>query len=262
MLAIFLFLAAALAPLANAQPGANGAPYYTDASIANTAESIANYYSPNTFVTIYGLNLAIVTTSISDDDLAAGRLPIALEGSNVTVLINNVPVNLWYVSPTQINLLIPTELVAGPANLYVEVDGLAGPVIPITLSAASPSLFQLDAVTALATRPDGTTITASAPAQPGEVIVLYGSGMGPTIPPAVPNQVPQTAATLAVSGFQVLLNGVAVDPSQILYAGVTPEIRGLISDQPDSAGRHAAESAVQAGWPNLWSQARLILPVQ
>jgi uncharacterized protein (TIGR03437 family) len=204
------------------------APYYTAASIANSAASVAGLYAPNTFVTIYGQSLAYVTVAISSDDIRGGMLPTSLIGTGVTVLINNLGAAIYYVSPGQINVLIPANLAAGPATLQLEVDGVAGPAVTIMLGATAPAMFQFDAVTVLATHADYSLVTAAAPAQPGEEIVLYATGLGSTIPPAEYNTLPETAAPLAAGvNFQVVLNGSPVDPRDILYAGAAPGYAGL-----------------------------------
>jgi uncharacterized protein (TIGR03437 family) len=168
------------------------------------------------------------TVSISAEDLSGGTLPIVLIGANVVVLINNIPAYMWYVSPTLVNVLIPANLIAGPATVQLEVDGKYGPPAAINLSATAPALFQTDATTILATHADNSLVTASSPAEPGELIVLWATGLGPTIPPVIPNQVPEAAAPLAaMSQFQVLVDGAAVDPSLIYYAGATPTCAGL-----------------------------------
>jgi uncharacterized protein (TIGR03437 family) len=205
-----------------------GAPYYTASSIANSAASVAGLYAPDTFITIYGQDLAHVIVSISADDIHAGMLPISLIGTGVTVLINNLGAAIYYVSPGQINVLIPANLTAGPATLQLEVDGLAGPAVTIMLGATAPAMFQIDAVTVLATHADYSLVTAATPAQPGEEIVLYATGLGATIPPATYNQLPETAAALAAGvNFLVMVNGASVDPRDILYAGVAPGFAGL-----------------------------------
>jgi uncharacterized protein (TIGR03437 family) len=214
--------------------GCNGAtpdssyPCYSAASIANSAAGIANFYAPNTFISIYGQSLAYTTVSITSEDLSAGTLPIALIGAHVVVLLNNLPAYIWYVSPTLVNALIPANLVEGPLTLQLEVNGKYGPPAVITLNATAPGLFQTDATTILATHADYSLVTGSSPAQPGELIVLWATGLGSTVPPVIPNQVPTLAAPLAATNqFQVLLNGVPVASSRIYYAGVTPTCAGL-----------------------------------
>jgi uncharacterized protein (TIGR03437 family) len=157
-------------------------------------------------------------------------LPTSLIGTGVTVLINGLGAAIYYVSAGQVNVLIPSNtcLIACSATLQLDVDGLAGPAVTIMLGATAPALFQLDAVNVLATHGDYSLVTAAAPAQPGEEIVLYATGLGPTIPPAIPNQLPLSAAPLAPEvAFQVMLNGAPVDPVYIAYAGTLAGYAGL-----------------------------------
>jgi uncharacterized protein (TIGR03437 family) len=206
----------------------SGAPAYTAAGIANTAASVTGLYAPNTLVTIYGENLANVTRAISAADMSGGMLPTSLIGTGVKVFVNQIAADIYYVSPGQVNLLIPTILLAGPATLQLEANGHAGPAVVITLGETAPGFFQFDATTVLATHGDYSLVTADAPARAGEEIAIYATGLGPTIPAAIPNQVPQGAALLAsMSNFRVMLNGVGVDPANVIYAGAVPGYAGL-----------------------------------
>lgn len=232
-------------------------PYYTAASIANTAASVAGYYTANSFVTIYGLNLSDATTSLTGSALA-----VQLPGADVTVLIGGLAADLWYVSPTQINLLIPIELSAGPVNVQIEVNGVAGPAIPIMLMNVAPAMYQTDASTVLAAHLTGYVVSNSVPAQPGELVVLYATGLGPTLPAAIPNQAPETAATLATPGFEIWLNGTAVDPADVVYAGVAPGYAGVYQINFRLPANVAANPQIQIGWTGQMSPANLILPVQ
>src|ERR1700722_2036366 len=166
-----------LAALVLVQSSGSG-PYYTAQSIANSAAGIAGFYAPNTFVTIYGQNLAYTTASLTASEVSGDMLPTVLGTTGVRVLINNIPANIYYVSPTQVNLLVPTSLIPGPVILQLVVDSLAGPALPIMLQSAAPSHLQSDATAILAEHLDYSVITASSPAMPGEVVVLFASGLG------------------------------------------------------------------------------------
>src|SRR6266849_968470 len=163
MAAAFLLAALALGPLVADTSGTVG-PFYPADSIANTAASVAGFYAPDTFITIYGQNLAYVTRQITTDDIHGGVLPTVLIGTGVRVLVNQIEANIYYVSPGQVNLLIPPLLVAGPATVQLVVDGLAGPPVTIQLTAAAPALFQVDARTVVAAHSDGSLVTQTAPA--------------------------------------------------------------------------------------------------
>jgi len=251
-----------LAALALADASGSG-PYYTAGSIANSASGVSGLYAPNTFLTIYGQNLAYTTVALTPADILGGMLPTVLAGTGVHVLINNIPANIYYVSPTQVNVLVPTSLIAGPASLQLVVDGLAGPAIAITLGTAAPSLFQLDSTTVLGVHLDGSLITAQAPAQPGEIVVLYASGLGPTNPAAIPDQIPQIAASVTpMSDFSMLINGTAVNPQQILYAGVVPTFAGLFQINVQLPASTPANPQIQIGYAGTLSPTGRILPVE
>jgi uncharacterized protein (TIGR03437 family) len=251
-----------LAALVLADTSGSG-PYYTAQSIANSAAGVAGLYAPNTFVTIYGQNLAYATASLTAADISGGMLPTVLGGTGVRVLINNIPANIYYVSPTQVNLLIPTSLIAGPAMLQLVVDSLAGPAIPIMLQTAAPGFFQSDATTILGIHVDGSTITAASPAKAGEIVVLFASGLGPTNPAAIPNQIPQSAASITpMSNFSMLINGVAVNPQQILYAGVAPTFAGLFQINVLLPANTPANPQIQIGYAGTFSPAGRVLPLQ
>jgi uncharacterized protein (TIGR03437 family) len=204
------------------------APNYTAASIVNAADNQSGALAPNAIGTIYGTNLAFSTAGLTPGDVHDGVLPIVLGASETSVLVGNYPANLYYVSPTQINFLVPPNLLPLPVTVYVAIDGLHGPVIQLALAPAAPGLFQLDAQNAVTTLADGSLITPSSPAHPGDIVVLYASGLGVTVPPAIYGQLSNAAAKLAPgANLQILLDGVAVDSSAIGYAGAAPGYAGL-----------------------------------
>ena len=86
------------------------APIYDAASIVNAADNQSGALAPNTLGTIYGANLAYSTAAITLNDIQGGVLPIVLGTSETRVFVNNYPADLYYVSPTQINFLVPPNL--------------------------------------------------------------------------------------------------------------------------------------------------------
>jgi uncharacterized protein (TIGR03437 family) len=71
-------------------------------------------------------------------------------------------------------------------------------------------------------------LTPSSPARPGDIVILWATGLGQTTPPAYNFQLPTAAAPLiAGANLEVLLDGVAVPSSAIEYAGVAPGYAGL-----------------------------------
>jgi uncharacterized protein (TIGR03437 family) len=195
----------------------------------NSADSLPGALAPNTIATVYGKNLSTVTVSLTTADLtSSGELPTRLPGTDTHILVNAMEATPYYISPTQINFLIPPNFLLGKTTFSVVSQGLAGPLLTLELQATAPAFFLLDAQTVVATHVDGSVVTASKPAHPGEIVILYATGLGPTTPPVQPGQIPTTAAPLVNgSDFQVLLDGQAAPAEDVQYAGVAPSFAGL-----------------------------------
>ena len=259
--ALLLFIAAPFIPALLAQsPRTN--PSYSGVSIVNAADSQSGPLAANAIGTIYGQNLSYTTASLASDDINGGLLPLGLPGTGVNVLVGGIAATVFYVSSTQINFLVPSILIPGQTGVQVVLNGIAGPVIPITLADCSPALFQLDAQTVIATRLDGSLVTAAAPAHPGEFLTFYATGLGDTVPPVVYRYVPQNPAPLQrLADFQVLLDGIPVERSLVLYAGIAPGFAGLYQVNvqiPNSAGQNPQ---VQIGLGSELSPSGLMLPL-
>lgn len=201
---------------------------YTSGSIVNAASNVAGPVAPNSIVSIYGSGLSYVARALSDEDIRAGVLPIALPATGVTATIGRQLARFYYVSPTQINILVPALLIPGEYVAKVARDANGGPEVKITVAATAPGLFLLDADTALATRPDGSVISREQPAVPGEAVILHATGLGQTVPRVSDGEIPREARYMeAFSEFRVLLDGNEIETSRVLYAGVAPGFAGL-----------------------------------
>jgi uncharacterized protein (TIGR03437 family) len=209
------------------KPAPRVAPDYSADSIVNAADNQTHVLAPNAIGTIYGTNLAYSTAAVGQTDV----LPTFLgtQESETIVLVNNYPAGLYYVSPGQINFLVPPDLATGPASVVVKVSGLQGPAISLTLAQAAPGFFQLDPQNVVATEVNGPVLP-SAPAKPGDVVSLWATGLGPTesVPPENYLQIPSGAAPLiAGANLSISLDGTPVDPGAIQYAGQAPGFAGL-----------------------------------
>jgi uncharacterized protein (TIGR03437 family) len=59
-------------------------------------------------------------------------------------------------------------------------------------------------------------------------VILYATGLGGAQPEPVLGEIPETAGLIsAFTSLQVLLNGKAIDPKTVFYAGLTPGFAGL-----------------------------------
>ncbi|HUE22113.1 MAG TPA: IPT/TIG domain-containing protein [Bryobacteraceae bacterium] len=234
------------------------APNYTAAGIVNGA-SFAPGLSPNTIVSIFGTNLSWDTVALQASDLAAGVMPTSL--GNVEVYFEGWPAYLYYVSPTQINLLVPSSLIPGTFQFWVARQGTSGPIVSVTLQSAAPALFEYPAGTAIATHPDGSLVSSSSPAAGGGIVTLWATGLGNTDPSLEDGVLPAAAQWLSqLTQFEVQINGAALDPTAILYAGVAPGFAGLYQVNVQLPAQLPANPEIRLGLAGAMSPAGLILP--
>lgn len=211
----------------------SGGPSYSAAGLVNAATGLPGPLAPNTWATLYGTNLAWVTASAT---LVDDQLPTRIVNAGTQVLFaGGTAAHIMFVSPGQVNFLVPASRKPGATTLTVVRDGFAGPSIPVTIADVSPGLFQNNGIAA-ASHADGSAVTADAPAEGGEIVVLYGTGLGQ---PAVPIQVPDDGRMVALTAdpgmirlqrfddLSVSLNGTPVEPGRIFWAGLTPGFAGL-----------------------------------
>src|SRR5579872_5758187 len=117
-----------------------GNPLYSSESIVNGANFASGPVAPNSIATIFGSNLAWWQEGLTSENTAAGFLPNHL--ADVRVYVANYVSPLIYVSPTQINFLIPGNLKPGLVTVRVARQGVTGPEVTVTLVDAVPQLFQ------------------------------------------------------------------------------------------------------------------------
>jgi uncharacterized protein (TIGR03437 family) len=150
------------------------------------------------------------------------QMPTKLDGVSVTV--NGKPAYVYYISPTQVNVLTPPDAITGPVEVVLTYNG-ASASYTAPAQSTSPSFFVLDtAGNVAATHADGSLIGAASlypgqttPAKPGETIVLYANGFGSTTVPVVSGADTQS--------------GTLSPPPEIRIAGVAAPVKfaGLVS---------------------------------
>jgi uncharacterized protein (TIGR03437 family) len=260
----WLFLAALAGRIASGQ-----APTYSSDSIVNGANYAPGPFAPNSIISIFGENLAFVTAPMPAN---SGVIPLQLGG--VEVNINGLWSPLIYVSPTQINLLLPGYLAPGTATLVVNRQGTYGPSAAISLVPVAPQLFITSDGFVIAQHADYSQITSDAPAQPGEIIIVYAIGLGPVLSLASSAAgaavLPQSPAPTDTD-LQVLLNGSAVaswanggnqGTSQIQYAGVTPGSAAVYQINLVLPTDLPANPEIQVSAGGQMSTAGVVLPTQ
>jgi uncharacterized protein (TIGR03437 family) len=116
-------------------------------------------------------------------EVAGGNLPTSLDGVSVT--IDGRPAFVEYISPTQINVQAPSDTATGAVGVVVDNNGAVSVPATAQLQAAAPAFFQYPGTSyvIVSRLPDYAEVgDPSAPAKPGDTLVLWGTGFGPTNP--------------------------------------------------------------------------------
>ena len=210
------------------QPPALNTPVYSQNSIVHAATNRPGKLAPNTIATVYGKGLATMTAAAGPKEVATGFLPSTYLGSCTSVFVDNFAAPLLFVSPEQVNFVVPANLRPGIKLLKIFCDSNAGPKVEVELVDAVPGLFQSDASTIIATHANGELCTRLKPPVGGEILILYAAGLGQTLPSAITGFLATRAAGIEKqSDFQVLLNRQSLPKDAILYAGIAPGFAGL-----------------------------------
>jgi len=187
--------------------------------------SFAATIAPNTWITIFGKVLSVPTRPWKGDDFVGVGLPTQIE--NVSVTIGGRPAYVYYISPTQVNVLTRSDLPEGAAIVEVTRDGVKSEPVTVQVQHVAPALFMFDPENrryAAATHVDNTLVGktslyegASTPAHPGEVITLWGAGFGRT-DPAIPEGEIASGGRPLIAQPVVTIGNVRAD---VLFAGLT-----------------------------------------
>lgn len=184
--------------------------------------------SPGGLVTVYGINLA------GDAITTARSFPLPNQLANVSVLWKGAPLPLLSVSPWQVNAQLPQDATAASADFQIGfADGARTPPESAGIASAAPDLFvtQVESggttIYQAAAFHAGTAIPAddNHPAQAGEILEMYGTGLGVTDPPVAAGQPsPGQPPARAVAPPVVLIGNVQ---ASLLFAGLTPGFAGV-----------------------------------
>jgi uncharacterized protein (TIGR03437 family) len=186
-------------------PSPDSVPISTE--VVTTSSNVPTI-APNTWIEIHGTNLAGTTDTWSDtaEDLPGPpalfttTLPTSLDGVSATV--NNKPAAVYFVSPTQVNVLAPVDTAVGPVQ--VQLTTQFGSTAPMSINEQTYSLAFLiidqpkthvAAVHNSSSSMNGTLIAppgefpglTTVPAQPGENVSIFATGFGQPATP-VSNQ--------------------------------------------------------------------------
>jgi len=187
-----------------------GAPTITGVSSAAGGQPGA---VSGSLVSIYGSNFTPLPSDDWSRSISNGQLPTQLDGTTVTIGGKLAAINA--ITPGQINVQAPD---AGAGNVQVIVTTPAGSSAPFITSVQpyNPAFFPWPNGQPAATHLDYSIAAKNGtfsgmttiPAKPGEVIILWATGLGPTNPAVPAGHLPgANAGAPTQNPVMVTLNG-------------------------------------------------------
>jgi uncharacterized protein (TIGR03437 family) len=242
-------------------PGGSTAPVI---SLVANAEGESPTIAPNTWVEIKGVNLAPAGDSRAwqGSDFVNNQMPTRLDGVSATV--NGKSAFVYYISPAQVNILTPPDAMQGPVQVEVANNGATSSAFTVQANPTSPSFFvfgggpYVAAVHANGTLIGPTTLYpgATTPAKPGESVMLYANGFGPTSTPVVSGSIVQSGTlsplpVITIGGITATVQFAGlVFPGQFQFNVVVP------ANAPDG------DNALTATYNGVTTQSGVLLTLQ
>ena len=208
--------------------GSPAAPVIYQGGIVHAADNGAQIPAGSIF-SIYGTDLGPANPVIA----STKPLPISLAGVSVLVTAGGQTIEcpLFFVYSGQINAQMPFGL--DGEEVDVQVRGPSGDSDPtrITVWTRKPALFtkSMDGNgEAIVLHADFSLVSEESPARPGEIVILYVSGLGP-VSPAIPAGVPAGDGggagplNVVTSEVELRVGGIG---AQFYWAGIAPYFVG------------------------------------
>ena len=176
-----------------------------------------------------GQIFSVFGTRLATGRSFADRVPLPRSLAGVTAKLAGTDVPLFFSDTGQLNAQIPFELPSGGTfPLVITMGGLGSTPELITLTNTQPGIFtvaQSGSGPGVITDEPGTLIDTANPAQRGQVVIVYATGLGPTNPTVPTGEAtPFGMLARAVDGVTVAVGGV---PATVDFAGLTPGFVGL-----------------------------------
>ena len=233
--------------------------YYPALSAVNGASFQVNKpLAPNTIATVKPLGVQFGTDTADAFSLPQ-PIPLPTSLANLQVTVNGTPAPLYYVSPGQINFIVPWNApTTGLADVEV-LNTLTGQLLaasPVPMNTVSPAIFVgpsagVGARLAAVVNQNNTVNSATNPAKVGEYISIYATGQGLVANPPADGDIPRNGLVGAQYNLRVWLGSDYTD--QIPLQG--NEQRTI----PGAYTNFIAFSGLSPNYPGMW-QINVVIP--
>jgi uncharacterized protein (TIGR03437 family) len=178
-----------------------------------------------------GTNVSFGTDTKSFNELP-NPVPLPTDLADLQVLVNDNPAPLYFISPGQINFLVPMNTPSsGTVEIQIVRKSLGQVVAASTLNMAqvSPGLFVTGSQEngqLAAQNEDFSINTANNRISRGKFIHLYGTGQG-FVAGAPPDGTPPSGPVSTDLKPDVFIQNAAVPPENVSYSGLAPSLIGV-----------------------------------
>ncbi len=197
-------------------------PFLNPLGVFNAASYAPPGYpvSPGGFVALFGTGLGI--------SQQAG-IPFPNFLGQTTLTVNGINAPIYAVSANQINAVVPYEVTGSTATFLATVNGAQSNPVTVPLAPTAPGVFSLSANglgAGAITHADGTVISQSSPAQTGEIVGVYLTGLGAVSPTVGDGMAaPFKPLAMATAPVSVTVGGIPV--TDIQFEGLSPGLASL-----------------------------------
>jgi len=237
-------------------PSPTGSGVYINPQGVVNAASFAPFtagISPGELITIYGSNLASGTQF-------ASSVPFPTMLGNTQVNINGLMAPIYYVTPGQISVIVPYAVGTSIATIQVINGDTTSNTVTSLINLTTPGVFTIPSGGigyGAVLHADYSLVTPASPAQIGETVSVYLTGLG-TVNPAI-----QDGAAGPVTTLSNTTNTIAADISGIAatvtYAGLAPQLAGLYQvNVTIPAGLTAGDHTLDISGPDSYATEALI----
>jgi len=197
------------------------------ATVTNAASYVASV-APGEIVVVRGSAMGpanLVGLQVDSNGMVSTSV------ADVRVLFDGVPAPIVYVSAPQIAAVVPYFAAAkSTTHVQVEYQGVRSDPLTVPVAATAPGLFTANASGAgqgaILNQDNVTHNSSAAPAAPGSIVILWGTGEGVTDPPGVDGRPALGVLPAPLAPVSVQIGGL---PATVVYAGAAPyNMAGLI----------------------------------
>jgi len=190
-------------------------------AIGNVASYVVNSTPPGSVFALFGVNLATKTAS-------ALSVPLPTTLLNTSVTVNGTSVPLFYADTGQINAQMPWDVPGNSVATVIVKNGTSiSNAVAMYVPATAPGISVYGNNRAVVVDKDNVTVNSpTAPASPGDEVVVFFTGGGPVQPSGklVTGAASPSGLSPVTSPSSLTVGGAT---SKVLYMGLTPQGVGL-----------------------------------